>query len=77
MSGTAGDHMARQLEGIKKFNDGVAEQKKLQDKLFLENMAGRACIAGGWTAAGPGACAPRGLHRGAPPASPGLARGSP
>ena len=31
--------MARQLEGIKKFNDGVAEQEKLQDKLFLENMA--------------------------------------
>jgi hypothetical protein len=31
--------MARQLEGIKKFNDGVAEQEKLRDKLFLENMA--------------------------------------
>ncbi len=31
--------MARQLAGIKKFNDGVAEQEKLQDKPFLENMA--------------------------------------
>ena len=31
--------MARQLEGIKKFNDGVAEQEKLQGKLFLESMA--------------------------------------
>ena len=29
--------MARQL-AIKKFNDGVAEQEKLQDKLFLKNM---------------------------------------
>ena len=26
------------MESIKKFNDGVAEQEKLQDKLFLEKM---------------------------------------
>ena len=31
--------MARQLEGIKKVNDGAAEQEKLRDRLFLENMA--------------------------------------
>ena len=40
--------MARQLEGIKKFNDGVAEQEKLRDKLFLENMA---AVAGTMAAA--------------------------
>ncbi len=41
---TAGDHRARQQEGINNFLDGVAEQKRIKDKMVAEDLVATAAV---------------------------------